>query len=256
MKPKIAAIIPARLASSRFPEKVLYKFSGLTMIEHVWFRAILSNAFNAGVYVCTCDQEIFDLINNRNGNCIMTSSDHNSGTSRVSEAIEKVDCSHVVIIQGDEPLILPSELKKFANEIKDTNKYSVWNAVTNIKQFEDMNDSSIVKCSLNVNNEIMFMYRRNPYIGSFKAYSRFSKKVLGLIGFKKSTLKQFKFENRTLIEDSENIEQLHILFNNVPIMSVNLGESSPSVNLPEDAFNVKRILSEDLSQIDILKLYE
>ena len=59
---KIAAVIPARLASSRFPRKVLYDFCGLPMLEHVRKRAEISKVFNAGVYVATCDQEVFDLL--------------------------------------------------------------------------------------------------------------------------------------------------------------------------------------------------
>ena len=110
---KIAAVIPARLESSRFPRKVLHNFCGTPMIEHVRLRAEKSNVFQAGVYVATCDTEIYELVKSNGGNPIMTSKSHSNGTSRVAEAIKDIDCSHVLVLQADEPLITPKIMEEF-----------------------------------------------------------------------------------------------------------------------------------------------
>ena len=109
---KIVAFIPAHLASVRLKEKILLKFYGLEMIEHVRRRALLSGVFDR-VIVATGDEKIVSLIKSYDGEVFKTSKKHISGTSRVAEAAKKVDASHIVIIQGDEPLMLPAHLKKW-----------------------------------------------------------------------------------------------------------------------------------------------
>ena len=72
---KIAAIIPARMASSRYPGKPLIEIEGLPMIEHVRRRTIMCPGFS-DVVVATCDKESFDVVKGYNGNVMMTSEDH------------------------------------------------------------------------------------------------------------------------------------------------------------------------------------
>ena len=76
------------------------------MIEHVRRRALMSEAIGK-IYVATNDNEIADLVKSYGGDVIMTKNRHTNGTSRVAEAITNFDCSHVILLQGDEPLLLP-----------------------------------------------------------------------------------------------------------------------------------------------------
>ena len=115
---KIVAVIPAHLASVRFPGKILFKFHGLPMIEHVRRRALLSGAVS-DVYIATCDEEIATAIRDFGGKVIMTANTHTNGTSRIAEAVQNIDCSHVVLLQGDEPLLLPRHLESLVNAIKE-----------------------------------------------------------------------------------------------------------------------------------------
>jgi CMP-2-keto-3-deoxyoctulosonic acid synthetase len=86
---KIVAIIPAHMASVRFPGKILHPFHGLPMIEHVRRRALLSSSLD-DVFVATCDDAIASVIRGFGGKVIMTANTHKNGTTRVAEAIEKV----------------------------------------------------------------------------------------------------------------------------------------------------------------------
>jgi len=112
----IIAVIPAHLASVRFPNKVLHNFYGLPMIEHVRRRALLSTVIKE-VYVATCDTQIAETIKQFGGKVLLTSNNHKNGTTRVAEAIKDIDCSHVILLQGDEPLLLPRHIDKVALEI-------------------------------------------------------------------------------------------------------------------------------------------
>ena len=103
---KVVGVIPAHLNSVRFPNKILFPFHNLPMIEHVRRRALLCHDFSE-VVVGTCDQEIFDIIRKFGGDVVMTSPDHTMASDRVAEVAHFLDCSHVVNVQGDEILTIP-----------------------------------------------------------------------------------------------------------------------------------------------------
>ena len=111
---QVVAVIPAHMASVRFPGKILYELHGLPMIEHVRRRALMCDVFS-DVFVATCDKEIAAVIKDFGGNVKMTSDQHRNGTSRVSEAIQDIEATHVVLLQGDEPLLLPRHVEEFVD---------------------------------------------------------------------------------------------------------------------------------------------
>src|SRR3972149_2161639 len=113
---RVAAIIPVRMGSTRFPGKPLLMIRGLPMVEHVRRRALLSKAF-CSVVIATCDGEIADAVERYGGEVLMTSPLHRAATDRVAEAMAKVECSHVVNLQGDEILALPGDLIRMVSAI-------------------------------------------------------------------------------------------------------------------------------------------
>ena len=106
---KFIAIIPARYASTRFPGKPLAILGGKPVIQRVYEQVtcVLDNA-----YIATDDQRIYDTVMGFKGKAIMTRPDHQSGTDRIEEAIEKIggDFDVVVNIQGDEPFIQQNQI--------------------------------------------------------------------------------------------------------------------------------------------------
>ena len=108
----IITIIPARMGASRFPGKSMENICGIPMIEHVYLRADMINGVSA-TYVATCDDEIFQYIESIGGNSIITSDRHERATDRTAEAVQKIEESTgnkidvVIMVQGDEPLLLP-----------------------------------------------------------------------------------------------------------------------------------------------------
>ena len=108
----IIGIIPARMASTRFPNKPMAKIAGIPMIGHVYLRCKMSGLLD-DLYVATCDKEIYDYIESIGGKAVMTADTHERASDRCAEALQKIEMSTgrradiMVMIQGDEPMIRP-----------------------------------------------------------------------------------------------------------------------------------------------------
>ena len=136
-KMPITAIIPAHLNSIRLPGKILIDIHGLPMIEHVRRRALMSELIS-NVYVATCDEQIKQTVEFFGGNVIMTSKKHKNGTSRVTEAINSLDIDKIMLLQGDEPLILPRHIDKIISIVEKDGKYDAWNATGHLEVSDDL----------------------------------------------------------------------------------------------------------------------
>ena len=103
---KTIILIPSRLAATRLPNKPLLQINGLSIINHVYEKAVSTNI--GDVFVATGDKEILEEVNKNGGKCILTKKNHQTGTDRIFEAFEKLDLNHidyVINLQGDEPMI-------------------------------------------------------------------------------------------------------------------------------------------------------
>ena len=249
---KIIAIIPAHLKSVRLPRKIILKIHGLEMIEHVRRRALLCKFFDE-VYVATDNNEIAEIVKRNNGNIIKTKKIHSSGTSRVIEACEGIEASHIVLIQGDEPLMLPDHLNKICESIAKNPHIDTWNATAELSNPEELERRSIVKCILNNEGKIIFCFRGNFSSSTFENQKLYTKKILGLIAFRKDIIMQFKDYLPSTFEISESIEQLRFIENNINLQSVQVNPSLPSINEYEDKKIVLDFIENNLNQKSLLK---
>ncbi len=249
---KIIAVIPAHLSSIRFPRKILFPFYGLPMIEHVRRRALMSQEISK-IYVATCDKEIAGVVMGYGGDVIMTENTHSNGTSRVAEAVSQIDCTHVILLQGDEPLLLPRHVDVMANAIQAHPEGDAWNATGPIESAEELDRHSFVKCSVGVSNRILQCFRRTPCFCDYESQRLFTRKVLGIIAYKKKFLLQLMKSEETPIERAESIEQMRIIENGYNLISVEVFPSLPSVNEPEEADIVLEYLQKSHEQNKILK---
>ena len=238
---KIVFIIPAHLNSVRLPKKILLDIKKLPLIEHVR-RRILYYDKNAKVYIATPDKNIKDLILNNGGNVIQTSKKHLNGTSRISEAIKKIDCSHVILIQGDEPLLLPSHLKKIYNVILNDQNNKIWNATAGIDS-KYYNTHSMVKCALDSKGMIHNLFRKitNQKLDEFSNNKLKIRKILGIIGFDRKILEEYKNLIVAKEEINLSVEQIRYLKNGIGIKSISIKKALPSINEKKD---LKVVLNE------------
>jgi len=204
------------------------------MIEHVRRRALLSRA-EIDVYVATCDEEIAKAVRSYGGKVIMTESTHLNGTSRVAEALKSIDCTHVILLQGDEPLLLPRHVDLFAKAIASEPSGYAWNAVGPIEIEEELDRHSFVKCSISSTGRIQYCFRRTPCYSAFNVQKNFIRKILGIIAYRKDFLLSLALLPASMIEQAESIEQMRIIDNDFILQSVQLNPSLPSVNEPHEA---------------------
>ncbi len=249
-KNKIIAVIPAHLASVRLKRKILINFFGLPMIEHVRRRVVNSNIFEE-VIVASGDDEIINIVNNNGGSTIKTFKKHKNGTSRVAEAIENINYTHVVIVQGDEPLIKKEHLKRLAEEIDNNPQIDAWNSVSEIKDLSDLDSINIVKASINNSGKILYLFRKTPSIGTGKDQLKYIKKVQGLIAFRKESLKELQIIPSAFPESIESIEQLKIISNGFYLHSVIQKDQVPSINEKKDIDEFFKYLKENKNQYQI-----
>lgn len=230
---KIVSLIPAHLASIRFKKKVMHNLFGLPMIEHVRRRA-LDCGVTENIIVVSGDREILDTVKNYGGEVKQTYRKHLNGTSRVAEAVEDIDCTHVIVIQGDEPLIQKEHLKKLTTAINFNPEIDSWNSISDLNSENELNNINVVKAALNEEGQIIYFFRRSPSYAEFYNQKKYIKKVQGLIAYKKNVLLEIANSSIPKLEKYESIEQLRIIAKGFKIFSVMQKYQVPSINTKED----------------------
>lgn len=242
---KIVAVIPARMASTRYPGKPLLEFCGLPMVEHVRRRTLLCKGFS-DVIVATCDSKIEEAVQKFGGKVVMTSEKHQVATERIIEAIQEIDCTHVVNVQGDEILVLPQDLDRMISAMEQNSGAKMWNGVAPLEKEADLKDHSIVKAVLDRHNQFLYCSR------IFEKPERVHW-VIGLLAYERNFLKTFSVLKKTPRESAESIEQMRILENGMTIQGVLFHKAYPGINEPREADQVREILERDSVQQAVLK---
>lgn len=220
---KIAAIIPARYASTRFPGKPLADMDGKPMIQRVCEqvqRAV------ADVYVATDDVRICDAVTAFGGKAIMTSVEHRSGTDRCYEAACKTGIEYDIIlnVQGDEPFIHPSQIETL-KECFQTPQTQIATLVKPFKAedgFEALFNPSSPKVVLNKNGEAVYFSRSViPYIRDAHHEEWLQKHIfykhIGIYGYRFQVLAEITRLPQSLLEKAESLEQLRWIENGYTI---------------------------------------
>ena len=249
---RIAAIIPARMDSSRFPGKPLLDFRGVPMVEHVRRRALKAGVFS-DVVVATCDDAIASAIGRYGGRVIMTAKTHEAATDRVAEAMQQLDCTHVINVQGDEILILPEDLQTMANAIAGNPSASAWNAIADIESSEELSDRSIVKCAVSLSNRVMLCERDFSRLSLGKSGFQPIHRILGILGFERSFLARYSTLPRTPLESAESIDQCRIIEHDIELLGVRFSRGYPGINEPREVALVEEFLATDSRQRNVLE---
>lgn len=204
------------------------------MIEHVRRRVLLSESVSE-VHVATCDEEVASVVRGFGGSVIMTANTHTNGTTRVAEAAAALDCTHVLLLQGDEPLLLPRHVDEFVRAIESEPGGDAWNATGPIDHPEELDRPSFVKCAVAPSGRVLYCFRRSPAYSDFSKQRTYIRKILGIIAYRKEFLLELTRLDPAPIEEAEFIEQMRIISNGYRLQSVPVAPSLPSVNEPEEA---------------------
>lgn len=237
----IAAIIPSRYDSTRFPGKPLVKICGMPMIERVYRQVEKSHKFS-DIIVATDDRRIVKVVQGFGGEAVLTSRDHNSGTERLWEVMAKSDFDAAVNIQGDEPLI-PAELIAELYDELDTGRHRVVTAAYFNTSRDDFLSDHVVKLVVNRNMQALYFSRSAvPFVkdADFKGFFQH----IGIYGYTRAALETFIAMPGSELEKSERLEQLRFLENGIPIKVIRSRQSSFGVDVPEDLDKIEHLLDE------------
>ncbi|HEX2959474.1 MAG TPA: 3-deoxy-manno-octulosonate cytidylyltransferase [Chitinispirillaceae bacterium] len=230
MSNSILCVIPARYASSRLPGKPLALIDGKPLVMWAYDRAVASGAFDR-VCVATDDQRIMDEVRKHGGDAIMTSSTHSRGTDRVYEVIGKINCSHVVNLQGDEPVLPLEIINDFTSALGKIDGNSLLTIVSHAT-INDINRPDVVKVVLNRMEEALYFSRSLiPFERDGKG---FFYKHKGIYGFPVEALKKFCSFQEGDLEKRESLEQLRALENGMRIKCLIRDFDSIGIDTPAD----------------------
>src|SRR4030042_3445678 len=192
----IIGIIPARMASSRFPGKPMADINGIPMIGHVYLRSKMNKTIDE-VYVATCDHQIKDYIELIGGKAIMTASTHERASDRTAEAMLKIEKATnkkmdiVVMIHGDEPMIYPEMIDNAVMSMIKDETILVVNLMAPLKTREEHEDPNEVKVVVDKNNFALY-FSREPIPSRKKGAKDVSMlKQVCIIPFKRDFLMKF-----------------------------------------------------------------
>ena len=248
---KILAIIPARMASSRFPGKPMAKIYGIPMIGHCYLRSILSKKIT-DCYVATPDLEIHNYIKSLNGNSVITSHKHKMCNDRVIEAVEKIERKKnlkydiIINIQGDLPMVYPDMIDNLvAPLIKNKNIFSSTMAdeVLSLKDFLDPNRVKVIFDKYK--NAILLT--REPVPSRFKYKKKYKKyKHVAIRAYKRKIFNDLKKLSITPYENIEGIDDLRLIENDIKINVVLTKRITETVDTKEDLVKVIKMMKKDL----------
>jgi len=240
---KVAAIIPARMGSSRYPGKPLCDIHGMTMIEHVYRRTRMSDAVDE-TYIATPDEEIREETVSFGGEAIMTGS-HTRATDRVAEAAEELDAEIVVVMQGDEPLVYPDMLDDAIAPVRDGDA-KVTNLAKSIPDEEEYHDPNNVKVVVDEKWDALYFSRAPiPKIHEETYADAPVYHQVCVIPFEREFLFEFTEMAETELEQVESIDMLRLLENGYDVRLVETDRQSYPVDTPEDHEKVNEMMAED-----------
>lgn len=246
-------VIPARFASTRLPGKPLLDIAGKPMIYHTWQQAKLAGAER--VIVATDDERIAQAVQNFGGEVCLTGKNHNSGTERIMEVIEKCQLpaqTFIVNVQGDEPLIPPVIIRQVAENLHHSQAKMATLGVP-IDGLEELFNPNVVKAVADAQGYALYFSRaavpwqRDPFATEPKtfdpAWQSYYLRHIGLYAYRADFVKQYVSWQPSPLENIESLEQLRVLWYGEKI-HIAQAKAVPAVGVdtPEDLQKVRHLL--------------
>lgn len=236
---KAIAVIPARLASTRLPRKMLREIAGKPLIGIV-YEAVRSSSGLADVIIATDSEEIMAVCRAHNWNAQMTSSRHRSGTERVHEISCREDAGIYINVQGDEPLVRSEQIAALL-KVMENPAAQVGTLMTSATEI-DVPNPNAVKVVTDLAGRALYFSRATIPFDRDTTQPRYFKH-LGLYAYRKSALDRFVTLPESSLERAERLEQLRFLENGIPIHVGETPHDSIGVDTEEDLQRVVEILS-------------
>jgi 3-deoxy-manno-octulosonate cytidylyltransferase (CMP-KDO synthetase) len=225
------------------PGKALADIAGRPMVEHVYRRAAECPAVDS-VIVATDDERIVAAVRQFGGDVRLTSSAHPSGTDRLAEVAETLDCDLVVNVQGDEPLIEPSAIAAVLEPFRSDASLLMTSACVRFARPDDADDPNVVKVVTDARGFALYFSRsRIPFPRNAPGSGVEPFKHLGLYVYRREFLLRLARLEPTPLERTESLEQLRVLEHGFAIRMIETTHDSIGVDTPADLERVRRLLT-------------
>ena len=235
MKNKDCTIfIPARMGSSRLPNKPLMEIAGQPLLK--WVIDLARNVnFKSSLIVLTEDKIIKDFVNSLGVECFLANKSHKNGTSRILEILDSINSDFIINLQGDEPLVNPFDICNLYEMIKsgDSDIASICHEVDNL----EAENPSNVKVVFDINQYALYFSRSKIPYGAKTFYSH-----MGIYAFKRAALEKIKFLKSNFLGNFEDLEQLQWLENNISIKMLISKNKSIGVDTQDDLIKAENAL--------------
>lgn len=246
---KAIGIIPARLGATRFPGKPMALMHGMPMVGHCYHRTRLAPGVTT-VFVATCDEEIAAYIRSIGGAAVMTATTHTRATTRTAEAMEHTEgatgerADVVVMVQGDEPLILPATIAQSLGPFEDPD-VEIVNIMSRLRTYEQFVDKNNVKVVVNRNGDALY-YSREPIPSPWRGVENVPMYMqTGIIAFRREALLRFNRMAETRLEQIESIDMNRVLETGGRIRMVLTEAVTIGVDTPQELKDAEALMNHD-----------
>jgi len=243
---KILALIPARMGSTRFPGKPMAEILGKPMIGHVYERVAQASILTH-VAVATCDKVIFDYIISIGGSAVMTSNTHERASDRCAEALLSLELKqnlrydYVVMVQGDEPLIVPPMLSEALDPIISDPTIDVVNLVSPINSTTELHDPNCIKVVCDLYGNALY-FSREPIPSRYVSENVPMLKQVCIIPFRRDFLVEFIKLSQTPLEVAESVDMMRALEHGRSVRMVPTKYRTHAVDVPGDLTLVETMM--------------
>jgi len=245
MRFKALGVIPARWGSTRFPGKPLHPIAGKPLLQHVWERCQKARKLEM-VIIATDDIRIAEAAFSWGAEVALTSEKHRSGTDRVAAVAKKAaEFTHIVNIQGDEPLIEARLIDRLVDELRRDREIEMITAAHPFPAEADARSPHQVKVVLDGSGDALYFSRAAiPFHGAGRTHGPAAPffRHQGIYGYSRELLLRFVRWKLSPLERAESLEQLRALENGVSIRVVVTDGGSPGVDTLADAVALEREL--------------
>jgi 3-deoxy-manno-octulosonate cytidylyltransferase (CMP-KDO synthetase) len=236
---KTAALIPARFASSRLPQKLVQDLEGKSVIQRTYLSTVATGVFDE-VWV-VCDHKLIEeQVLAAGGKVFRSQKEHESGSDRIAEALAQVDADLIVNVQGDEPFQDTKSLQDLVAVFTDSS-VQMASLYFNISPSEAANPNA-VKVVLDQNSDSLY-FSRSPIPFDREGSGEFSyKKHVGIYAYRRELLLEFTTWPKGELEQVEMLEQLRILEHGVKIRMVETSHQAIAIDTAEDLERARNFL--------------
>ncbi len=243
---EVVAVIPARLPSTRFPEKVIYPYHGKPLLYYIWNEAKKAHQIDR-VIIATDSRKIQQVVTSFGGEVLLTSKHHRTGSDRVAEAVRKLGGDIIINIQADNFGLKAAVLNRVITKMKADRQITYATLIYPLTRDSELSDTNIVKVvpAQQTSTALWFSRLPIPYIRDkqkgklVRQYRYFGH--IGVYFFRKAGLQQFSRWKQSASEKAESLEQLRILENGGIIHLFTTKVPIIAVDVPGDVRKLARV---------------